>query len=163
MIYLKKIDWDNFDEFMKLEVRDDQKTFVATVASSLSQAYVYLTNDDFSPFALAIYHDDQLIGHTLIIYKRKEENIYGNDDSYVIRRFMIDKRFQGRGYGSKALAKIITFIKSFPYGIVDSVYLSYHPKNIVAINLYNKYSFYDTGRKLDNGEVIARLDLSKKE
>lgn len=159
MISLRKIDWHNFDELMQLSVKDEQSTFVAPIAYSLAQAYTRIINHDKPPFCFAIYHDEQLIGHTLIMYYQSIENIYGDDDCYVINRFLISEAFQGKGYGSKSLAHILDFIKTFPQGSVQSLYLSCNPRNNIARSLYSKFGFKDTGRRLSNGENIYRFNL----
>lgn len=160
MISLRKITWDNFDEVITLKVKDDQKAFVSPIAYSLAQAYVAQTNNDNPPFCFAIYYDEQLIGHSLIMYYQARNNIFGDDDCYTINRFLIDEGFQGKGYGDKAFAAILNFIKSFPQGKVNSIYLSYKLDNIIARKVYKKYGFIDTNRYFPNGEIISRLVLN---
>lgn len=160
MVSLKKITWDNFNEVMKLKVKDEQSSFVASISYSLAQAYVALTNNDKPPYCFAIYNDDVLIGHTLFMYY-PENSIYGDDASYVINRFFIDEAYQGCGFGREALAAILALIKTFPQGRVNSLYLSYNINNHIARNLYYQFGFIDSGRYLANGEMIARLDLNK--
>ena len=160
MIQLKRITWDNFNDVMKLKVKDDQSEFVAPIAYSLAQAYVGKTSNNLPPICLVIYDNEILIGHVLINHYNKEKNIYGEDDCYVINRFFIDERFQGKGHGKKAFAYIIEYIKTYPLGQVDSVYLSYNQKNQVARNLYYQFGFEDTNRLMENKEVIARLKLN---
>ena len=160
MISLRKITWDNFDKVISLKVKQEQKNFVAPIAYSLAQAFVAQTNNDKHPFCFAIYMDEQLIGHTLIMYYNAGNNIYGDDDCYVINRFLIDEDFQGKGYGDKAFVAILSFIRTFPHGKVNSVYLSYMHENTIAGKIYNKYGFIDTDKYLVNGEIISRLDLN---
>ncbi len=60
---------------------------------------------------------------------------------YYIWRFMIDKRYQGNGYGKEALKLAIDFIKTSPSGKAEYCWLSYEPENEVARNLYLSFGF----------------------
>lgn len=160
MIRLSNINWENFNEFMSLRIKDEQEGFAAPVAYSLSQSYVALLNNVKPPLSYAIYNDDVIIGHTLIMYYNGEDNIYGNDNAYVINRFLIDEKYQGKGLGKTSFNVIIDLIRSFPQGEGNSVYLSYNKKNINAENLYKQFGFIETGRILPNEEVIAKLELN---
>ena len=62
---------------------------------------------------------------------------------------MIDKKYQGKGYGKEALKQIIDFIKIYPLGKTDYCWLSYEEENEVARNLYISMGFNE------------RLDLHK--
>jgi len=73
---------------------------------------------------------------------------------------MIDKNYQGKGYGKQSVDKIISEIKTMPYGKADYLYLSYEPENIVCKKLFTSFGFEDTGKKLGDGdEIIARLKI----
>lgn len=47
---------------------------------------------------------------------------------YYIWRFMIDKKYQKRGYGKEALKLAINFIRTFPCGKAEYCVLSYEPE-----------------------------------
>ena len=73
-----------------------------------------------------------------------------------IDRFMIDKRFQGKGYGKLAFGMLIEKIKNdFTYKEIN---LSYNPSNSIAENLYRSFNFIKTG-KFSGNECIAVLKL----
>jgi diamine N-acetyltransferase len=71
---------------------------------------------------------------------------------------MIDKNFQGKGYGKEAFGKALDLIKTFPQGDAVSVFLSYNPENEVARKLYASFGFVENG-DISDDEVIARLEL----
>ena len=54
---------------------------------------------------------------------------------------MIDKRYQGNGYGRKALKLAVDFIKTSPNGKSEYCWLSYEPENEVARKLYLSFGF----------------------
>lgn len=156
MIELRKITFDNFDECIKLEPNENQKSFVASNIRSLAQAYVALTNNDCIPMPYAIYADDIMVGFIMMSYAEEDED--GFETAYWVWRFMIDKGHQGKGYGKEAMAKALDLIRTFPHGKTSSVYLSYELENVVAKALYASFGFVETGR-IEDGEMVAKLTL----
>ena len=71
---------------------------------------------------------------------------------YYIWRFMIDQRFQGRGYGGAALDLVHGFVRTRPGG--DRVYLTYVPEDGGPEGFYKAHGYVDTGR-VHEGEVEA--------
>jgi diamine N-acetyltransferase len=158
MIELRKITWDNWEECLRLDVNDEQKNFVAQNEYSLAQSFLHITNDDTPPFSYAIYNEDVMVGYTLYFFSAADEDDADDKDCYYICRFMIDKRYQGKGYGRQAMLKILEHIKTFPHGKTDIVVLSYEPENTVAKKLYESLGFVETG-KIDDGELVSILTL----
>ena len=158
-IELREITWDNVDNVVGLEVEESQKGYVYPNGYSLAHAYVS-TKDEYPEIPFAIYHDETLVGFTLMNFYPADENEYENDEEacYYISRFMIDKKYQGKGFGRQGMEKVLAFLKTFPQGKAGSIYLSYEPVNAVAIKLYASLGFVETGQ-IDNGETVARLVL----
>ena len=71
------------------------------------------------------------------------ENLDFARNSYYIWRFMIDRRYQGRGYGREALKQGIEFIRTFPCGEAKYCWLSYESENEVARKLYLSMGFIE--------------------
>ncbi|WIV11551.1 GNAT family N-acetyltransferase [Proteiniborus sp. MB09-C3] len=157
MVTLEKITWDNWEACMRLRVTDEQDDFISSNMYSLAQSYVALLNDELPPMTYAICEDSNVIGFVMMYHDTAEENDY-SEESYGVCRFMIDRDFQGKGYGKKAFAKALELIKTFPQGNAVSVFLSYHPKNEAARKLYASFGFVETG-DISGGEVVARLAL----
>ena len=83
-------------------------------------------------------------------------------NSYCIWRFMIDRRYQGRGYGRKALELALEFIRTFPAGPAQYCWLDYEPENEVARKLYLSFGFVERPEQYDEeegGEIPAVLEL----
>ena len=156
MVELRKITYDNFNKCIKLEPNEEQKNYVASNIYSIAEAYVALTNNECIPMPYALYNDDIMVGFIMLSYgeddKNKDENVYG------IWRFMIDKKYQGKGYGKEAMEKVLELIKTFPHGKASTVYLSYEPENIVAKSLYASFGFEETG-EIEEEEAVAKLVL----
>ena len=147
MVELRKITKDNYDECLNLKVSDEQQNFVASNIYSLAQAWVYYE----TAYPFAIYADDVMVGFIMLGY-------YAERNIYNLWRFMIDARYQKRGYGKAALQLAIEYLrKEFN---VNEVFTSIVPDNIVTEKLYSSIGFNRTGEIEDDGEIVMRLDIS---
>lgn len=65
-------------------------------------------------FPFAIYNDKRLVGFIQIGYGENadQDGVSVEKDNYEIWRFMIDKRYQGRGYGREAVKLALDFIRT---------------------------------------------------
>ncbi|MGI6664548.1 MAG: GNAT family N-acetyltransferase [Christensenellaceae bacterium] len=74
-------------------------------------------------------------------------------------RLLIDKRFQGKGYGRAAAAHVLAHMQAQyrPSGI----YLSVYEDNTPAIALYQSLGFAYTGEKDTKGEDVMYLRVVK--
>ena len=154
MIRLKAITKNNFQECIYLDIEEDQKKFVAPNIYSIAGAYIALTNKDFIPMLYAIYYEDIMVGFIAMSYEL-EDGVY----FYDIYRFMIDKRYQSKGYGKEALQKALEIIKTYPHGKASVVKVIYTKDNLIAKKLYESIGFKDTGSVNSDGEIIAQLHL----
>ncbi|QTD42986.1 GNAT family N-acetyltransferase [Sporosarcina sp. Te-1] len=158
MMEFREVTWENFEECIHLELKKEQKNFMASNMYSLAQSYVALLNDDLPAMTFAIYAEEKMVGFIMMYYDTAEENEFGDEACYGILRFMIDRRYQGKGYGKAALAKALEYIKTYPQGEAASVYISYEPTNDNAKNLYKSFRFYETGQEIE-GETVIKKDL----
>ena len=145
-ITLRKIDESNFIDCFNLKLAMGQEKYVSNPIRSLAQAYVYYSQ--CVPFG--IYAEDKMVGYVMVIYDYDEE-------VYNIWHMMIDKDFQGKGYGKTALQKLLSYISSKPFGKSQTVLITCNPKNQVAYNLYRQIGFIETGRSDDELELGINL------
>lgn len=145
MVYLKKVTPENLDEVLRLEVKDDQKSFVSSPAVSLAQAYVYSE----TAFPFAVYSDRNPVGFIMLGYY--EEKHY-----YTLWKLLIDEKYQHKGYGRKALELGISFLKEKFH--VKEIYTGVIPNNYIAKKLYISMGFVTTGNIEHNMEEM-RLTL----
>ena len=160
MLRLEKINGKNVWDILKLSVNDDQREFVASNEVSIIEAYTTVTNNGYA-FSFGIYEDDTLVGFVMIGYDKDDywdDAPQIADNNYNLWRLMIDKRYQQKGYGRKAIELALEFIKTFPCGRAEYCWLSYEPDNKVANNLYESFGFEETG-EVDGEELIAVLKL----
>lgn len=136
LVELKKINKDNIDEILGLKVSTEQNDFVQTTSHSLAKAWAF--RDTAFPFA--IYAHNTIVGFIMLGY-------YELKDQYTVWQFLIDERFQHKGYGKAALGLGIKFLKdSFNAG---EVYLGVKFENIIAQKLYSSFGFVETGEVTD--------------
>ena len=160
MLKLKKINKKNVREILKLEVFDNQKSFVATNNSSIIEAYIAITEKN-DVFTFGIYNNDTLIGFLMIgfdVNSDDEDAPKIAKGNYNIWRLMIDKKFQGKGFGKKAMDLALEFVNTFPCGTAKYCWLSYESENDVARELYKSVGFVETDEK-DGDEIVAILEL----
>jgi diamine N-acetyltransferase len=159
MIRLQKIDSQNLWKVVNLSVKEQQQEFVATNTQSLLEAYVTTTSGKTAlPFA--IYNDEEVVGFVMFGY-----DTIGDEDepaiasgNYCIWRFMIDQKYQGKGFGKEALAKSIEYLRTEPCGQGKYCWLSYEPENIEARALYTFMGFSENG-EMDGEEIVSVLQL----
>lgn len=110
--------------------------FVASNALSIVQSM-------FEPgwIIKGIQVEDKLVGFTM--YGFSEDH-----SKYEICRLMIDKIYQGNGYGKKAMQLIIEEMHKL--GNCKEIYLSTEPENALAIKLYESLGFRATGEIIDD-------------
>ena len=158
---LVKATRENFWELMDLRVTEEQEDFVASNAISLAQAYDCHAEGEFAQ-AFGIYDGETPVGFAMIGHNSEEyedmPEVYRH--SYELWRFMIDKRYQKRGYGRDALKLLLDYVLSFPDGKETLWSTSYEPENEVAKKLYVSFGFVPNG-EMDGDEEVAVLDLTE--
>lgn len=160
MLRLEPVNGRNVWPIVNLNVREDQKGFVATNSESIIEAYIAEKfNGHAYPFG--IFDDDTPVGFLMIGYGVDD---YWTDapriaeGNYNLWRLMIDEKYQRMGYGRQAIRLALDFIHTYPCGEAECCYLSYEPENAVAKKLYNAMGFRETGEQ-DGEEIIAALKL----
>ena len=78
-------------------------------------------------------------------------------DYYEVWRFMIDARYQGRGFGRRAMELVIAYVKTRPNATV--LFLGHRREPGNAGGFYQKLGFEYTGKVEEGGDVEMRLVL----
>ena len=79
-----------------------------------------------------IYDDETPVGFCMIGFGTDDDWEDAPDiarSNYNLWRFMIDERYQGKGYGRAAMKQIVDYIASEPCGPAEYCWLSYEPEN----------------------------------
>ncbi|AND40868.1 MULTISPECIES: GNAT family N-acetyltransferase [Cytobacillus] len=145
-IRLKPVTRDNWEEAIKMKVKESQRDFVPSAAVSLAKVYIKPDGDAIEYIPFSIYDNEQMVGFIMHAYEPDTANMYW------INGFFIDKNYQGRGYGRPALAEMIGWIKTkFPQ--CEEIRLTVHKDNHHARNLYKNFGFSPTGEIWGEEEV----------
>ena len=138
------IDDRNRRKAQALRVVKGQEGYIETTRQCLSEA------DSLKLWRpVGIYDGQTLIGFAM----------YGKWDSEGGRvwldRFLIDRRYQGKGYGKAALKLLIARLMA-EYGCGE-IYLSLYEDNLGALRLYTDFGFLPNGETDINGETVMVL------
>ena len=144
MVTLREITKENLDEVLALEVLEHQEAFVSSTAASLAQAYVYKE----TAFPFAIYADDTVVGFIMLGY-------YEARDQYTLWKFLIDKKYQNKGYGKEALQQGILYLQNTFQA--KEIYTGVSIGNEQAKHIYRSLGFAETGLIEDGMEEMKLM------
>lgn len=143
-VTLCEITAESLSEILALQVTEEQRTFVADNARSIAQAH-------FSPYAWfkAIYADETPVGFVLL---------WDDPDKpeYYLWRLMIDARYQGNGFGRRAVKLLIRHVRSRPNA--SELFTSVVQADGGPQGFYERLGFELIG-DYEEGEAVMRLAL----
>lgn len=156
MVSLRPIDDSNREAVEALRVAPAQLQFVSTVADSLREAAEY-------PFAQirawGVYDEDEPVGFAMIADEVDAQPEYIPQFLWqfpqFLWKFLIDERYQGRGYGKAALDLVIEYFRGRPG--VAAVTTSAVDEVGGPIPFYESYGFVRTGDMLAD-QVLLRYE-----
>lgn len=158
MIKLEKLSYENYIQCIQLKVAEEQRNFVADNTSSIVHAYLELEKGCMIPLAYVIMNDTEAIGFIMMAYCKPDGSVPEEKNEYCIWRFMIDEKYQGKGYGKASLNQALDILRTYPIGYAETVALYVEAENIKATNLYKSLGFAETGEMIDN-EVKLRRNI----
>jgi diamine N-acetyltransferase len=145
-ITLRNIDKTNWLTCINLRPGEEQRHFIASNLFSLAEAKIY---PECVP--MGIYRGETMVG--FLMYSPDKDA----PGSYWIVRFMVDREYQGKGYGTAAMHEVIRLLES-QLGIYQLL-LSVVPENTAAEVFYARLGFEKTGR-MSEDEQVMRLVLN---
>ena len=134
MIRLTEITEENWLTAASLSVKEEQKRFLAPAVGILARGYVYRS---CNARVRVIENDGTIVGLALV------REFTDEPLGYDLQQFMIDENYQGKGYGSAALALILEELRT--EGRFDHVEVCVKKDDAAAIRLYEKHGFTDSG------------------
>ena len=143
-VSLRKVTGENLKSVLNLGVTEEQEKFVASNARSIAEAYFA----DYAWFR-AIYAGEKPVGFLMISDMPEKAE-------YYLWRFMIDAKYQGKGYGRKALELLIDYVRKRPNA--KAFYTSHRKGKGSAEGFYLKMGFKHTG-DVEHGEYLMKLEL----
>lgn len=147
-INFQKITKNNIDIVLSLHVKPTQKNFIETTSQCLNEAN---NLDIWRP--IAICDESNIIGFAMYGLFPDE----GANGRVWLDRFLIDEKYQGKGYGKMVLPLLISHIQN-EYNCTK-IYLSIYENNSVALNIYINIGFKFNGEFDINGEKVMVLNL----
>lgn len=150
MLRLVPVTEDNWMDVASLSVKEHQQDYVAPAIGILARGYVY-RNCNVKVYA---FEENGTVVGTALVREFTDEPL-----GYDLQQFMIDKQYQNRGYGSRALQLILEELRK--EGRYDHVELCVKKADAEAIRLYGKHGFTDSGyvdaELPDSLNMICRL------
>lgn len=147
-ISLRDLNEENFYECISLKVKKEQEDFVAPNLYSIAEAKV---KSRFNPYV--IYYNETIVGFLILNYQPYLED----KNKYWVARFMIDEKYQGKGYGKEGMKQLISKIRD--QEDCTRLRLAYVPENMETRKFYDSLGFQETGEWLDD-EMILELMLA---
>lgn len=133
---------DENEDVLELKVSASQNAFIEDIPTCMEEVKQKSYGISWKP--VGIFDADKLVGFAM----------YGKSRSgrVWLDRFMIGEQHQRKGYGKKALQMLLEIICSTMK--CDTIYLSVHPNNHVAIKLYEENGFYFINELDGNAPVM---------
>lgn len=146
MVTLRDVTAENWRSCIGLSLHDHQVGYVASNVGTIAES-------KFNPHfhIRAIYADDLLVGMLAYCHEDDPEDL----ELYWIFRLMIDRHYQGNGYGIDAMRLAIDEIKKLGAKRVRTMH---KPENSAAAAIYAKLGFRPAGT-LDDGDCLLELDF----
>ncbi|HEY6629606.1 MAG TPA: GNAT family N-acetyltransferase [Acidimicrobiia bacterium] len=148
MVTLELIDQINLKAVFDIDVAPSQQGFVARNAWSLAQA---LTEPEVA-WPRAIVADSVVVGFLMLEIDPNDED----DRAFFLWRLMVGAEYQGRGFGSLAVAAACDEVRG--RGGTE-LYTSWVEGDGGPGPFYLKLGFVPTG-EIDDGETVGRLGLT---
>jgi diamine N-acetyltransferase len=147
MIRLERVSRDNWEQAITLDIADDQRRFLETPSILYGIAEV-----QFHPTYLphVIYDGDTMVGFVVYGYLPEDHA------KWWIPLLIIDRRYQGKGYGRAAMGAVIQAVRAQAPDSTE-IALNFKPDNTVAERLYSSLGFVRTAEVDDKGQITMRL------
>lgn len=134
MVNLIELREENWMDFAGLSVDESQKTFLASNIGIIARGYVYR---NFRAKVIGIVAGGTPVGLAMV------RDMDDEPACYELQQLMIDKKFQGKGYGFRALELILAALKAEQkYACVE---VCVKREDVQAIRVYEKAGFVDSG------------------
>jgi len=140
---------ENWKDVVALDVEETQKDLIGPNVRSLAEAYVRPSCVTF-----AIKNESEiLVGFMMYLTE-------DFDGKRHIHRFMIDKNWQGKGYGKLALASTVKYLW-YTEKYQDDIMIMFLTYNTFAEEFYRRFGFEDTG-KIVIDEKLYKLPYQRR-
>ena len=149
-VTLRDLPGDNYFQVLELKLSPEQEAakFVAPVVRSLADAWYY--RDEGITYTKAIYAKEDLVGFIMYDLDTEEQQVF-------IWRFLIDQRYQGKGYGRQTIEAVLAMAKE--QAKITKVVADYVDGNEPMKKILLGLGFEETGFDQDSKEHIMVYQL----
>ena len=149
-ITFREITSDNYSQVLNLKITPEQEAakFVSPVVRSLADAWFY--REEGITYPKAIYAKEDLVGFIMYDLDPEEQQVF-------IWRFLIDQRYQGKGYGRQTIEAVLAMAKE--QAKITKVVADYVDGNEPMKKILLGLGFEETGFDQDSKEHIMVYQL----
>ena len=149
-ITLRDITGDNYFQVLELKISPEQEAakFVSPVVRSLADAWYY--RDEGITYPKAIYAKEDLVGFIMYDLDPESQQVF-------IWRFLIDQRYQGKGYGRQTIETVLAMAKE--QAQMTKVVADYVDGNEPMKKILLNLGFEETGFNKEINEHIMVYQL----
>lgn len=149
-ITFREITSDNYSQVLNLKITPEQEAakFVSPVVRSLADAWFY--RDEGMAYPKAVYEDEDLVGFIMYELDTEEQQVF-------IWRFLIDQRYQGKGYGRQTIEAVLAMAKE--QAQITKVVADYVDGNEPMKKILLDLGFEETGFNQEINEHIMVYQL----
>ncbi|UGA56098.1 GNAT family N-acetyltransferase [Vibrio sp. VB16] len=137
MITIRKAKLRDYSTLMELEISSEQQPFVSMFGelykNRLPEYEFYVVNEG-----------KELLGFFILDTAFSKKYTFAEKNELGLRNFVIGKQYQGKGYGTLAMQRILIYAYG-AYADSRSICLTVNKKNLAAYRCYEKAGFIDTG------------------
>ncbi|GIU42010.1 spermine/spermidine acetyltransferase [Shewanella sairae] len=154
---IQAIDITNQQTVLALKLNTDQNSFIESIPDCLQEAK---QDPRFTPVAL--YYGEDIAGFAMFGQFEECDQLTVDEQTRQANkkpssrvwfdRFLIDKRFQGKGLGKRFAKLLLNTL--FEHFACQQMFLSVYPNNHKAIALYKQLGFEFTGEYVCEGERV---------
>ena len=149
-VTLRDITGDNYFQVLDLKISPEQEAakFVAPVVRYLADAWYY--REEGITYPKAIYAKEDLVGFIMYDLDPESQQVF-------IWRFLIDQRYQGKGYGRQTIETVLAMAKE--QAQMTKVVADYVDGNEPMKKILLDLGFEETGFDQDSKEHIMVYQL----
>jgi diamine N-acetyltransferase len=136
-------------EFLRIDVSEDQRRLVASVAESYADA-LFPPEDPNGPplvWIRGVLRNSEPAGFIMCADQTEQQK-----DPWLWR-LLVDKSHQGFGVGTFAVTSVIERYRELG---MQRILTAWHPSEGNAGDFYKKFGFIETGEKIDD-EIVAEF------
>lgn len=145
MATIEKMKAHHREQVLSLQVHPEQVKFVGEIEE-------ILTNESEQIVAHVILADAKVVGFFLLDTSYPEHYDFATYGSLGLRAYFVGNQFQGKGYGSRGVKALPSFLEQ-AYSGYDAVFLTVNCKNPAAYQCYLKAGFVDTDELYLGGDA----------